>query len=94
VQGLAVFAGLFVPVWWGWMGYTWYTTGLDGDDPIFRLGLLGGMLAVAALSAGVSGAASGDWATFVVAYACLLSILAASTRAPGATGRPGRWPRT
>ena len=56
VAGLAVFAGLFVPVWWGWMGYTWYATGFDGDDRVFRVGLLAGMLAIAGLSAGVAGA--------------------------------------
>lgn len=77
VRGLAVFAGLFIPVWWGWMGYTWYATGFDSDDPVFRLGLLGGMLAIAALSAGVAGAASGDSETFVIAYACLFYILSA-----------------
>ena len=67
VAGLAVFAGLFVPVWWGWMGYTWYATGFDSDDAVFRLGVLAGMLAIAALSAGVAGAASGDSETFVIA---------------------------
>jgi len=75
--GLAVFAGLFVPVWWGWMGYTWYATGFDGDDPVFRVGLLAGMLAIAGVSAGVAGAASGDSETFVIAYACLFYVLAA-----------------
>ncbi len=75
--GLAVFAGLFVPVWWGWMGYTWYATGFASDDAVFRLGLLSGMLAIGALSAGVAGAAGGDSTTFVIAYACLFYVLAA-----------------
>jgi len=25
VAALAVFAGLFVPVWWAWWGFTWYS---------------------------------------------------------------------
>jgi len=83
VRGLAVFAGLFIPVWWGWMGYTWYATGFDSDDPVFRLGLLGGMLAIAALSAGVAGAASGDSETFVIA------LPASSTSCPRCTAAPG-----
>jgi len=67
VVGLAVVAGLLVPVWWAWMGFTWYATGFDGDDPVFRLGVLAGMLAIAVAPAGVAGAASGDSRTFVVA---------------------------
>jgi len=42
---------------------------------VFRAGLLAGMLAIAALSAGVAGAAGGDSETFVIAYACLLHVL-------------------
>ncbi len=37
--GLAGFAGLFVPVWWAGMDFTWYATGFDGDDPMFRVGV-------------------------------------------------------
>jgi low temperature requirement protein LtrA len=59
VVGLAVFAGLLVPVWWAWMGFTWYATGFDGDDPVFRLGVLAGMLAIAVASAGVAGRQAG-----------------------------------
>ncbi len=77
VQALAVFAGLFVPVWWAWMGFTWFATGFDTDDVPSRLGLLTAMVGVAVLSAGVDGAAHGDSATFVLAYAGLLLVLAA-----------------
>lgn len=59
------------------MGYTWYATGFDNDDAGFRVGLLAGMLAIAGVSAGVKGAASGDSQTFVIAYACLFYVLSA-----------------
>ena len=32
-EGYLRFAGLFVPIWWGWMGITWYATAFDTDDP-------------------------------------------------------------
>jgi len=77
LTGLAVFAGLFVPVWWAWRGFAWYATGFDTDDRTCRVALLAGMVGVAAVSAGVDGAAHGDSKTFVIAYAGLLSVLAA-----------------
>ncbi|MGH3614559.1 MAG: low temperature requirement protein A [Pseudonocardia sp.] len=96
VSGLAVFAGLFVPVWWAWMGYTWYATTFDNDGPVFRMGMLAGMLATAALSSGVAGAASRDSQTFVIAYACLFYILSALyawawLRVPEARGLSARF---
>jgi low temperature requirement protein LtrA len=77
LAGLAVFAGLFVPVWWAWRGFAWYATGFDTDDRTFRCALFSGMLGVGALSAGVHGAAHGNSTAFVIAYAGLLSVLAA-----------------
>jgi low temperature requirement protein LtrA len=71
------FAGLFVPVWWAWRGFAWYATGFDTDDRTFRCALFSGMLGVGALSAGVHGAAHGNSTAFVIAYAGLLSVLAA-----------------
>src|SRR5215207_2052462 len=26
IAGLALFAALFIPVWWSWMEYAWYAT--------------------------------------------------------------------
>lgn len=77
VGGLLVFAGLFVPVWWGWMGFTWYFTTFGTETSIVRVGVLSAMAAIAAVSAGVEGAANDASDTFVVAYAVLLSVLAA-----------------
>lgn len=77
VLGLAVFAGLFVPVWWVWRGFAWYATGFDTDDRTFRFASFAGMVGVAALAAGVDGAAHGDSALFVLACTGLLSVLAA-----------------
>jgi low temperature requirement protein LtrA len=74
--GVARFCGLFVPVWWAWMGFTWYATAFDTDDVPFRLALLTAMLTVICLAAGVGGVAAGQAAGFVLAYAALTGILA------------------
>lgn len=77
MEGLAVFAGLFVPVWWAWWGFTWYSAAFNDDDGVNRVALLAAMAGVAALAAGVPGAAHGRSSTFVVAYAALFVLLAA-----------------
>jgi low temperature requirement protein LtrA len=76
-EGVARYVLLFVPVWWAWMGFTWYATGYDNDDLLFRAGLLAGMLGVAALAVGVRGVADGDTAGFAVPYALMQLVLAA-----------------
>lgn len=77
VGGLVVFVGLFVPVWWAWMAYTWYAAAFDDGGVVHRIGMLAGMLAAAAMSAGVAGVTEGDPQVFVVSYACLFGVLAA-----------------
>jgi low temperature requirement protein LtrA len=75
--GIAIYAGLFVPVWWVWRGFAWYATGFAGTDRAYRWGLLLGTLTVAVLAAGVPGVAQGDSTTFVVAYAAATYVLVA-----------------
>jgi low temperature requirement protein LtrA len=69
-----VFAGLFVPVWWAWVGFTFYADRFDTDDVIHRLFMLGGMFAVGALASTVPDAYDGDTTGFAVAYAVLRLI--------------------
>ncbi|HEV8637302.1 MAG TPA: low temperature requirement protein A [Chloroflexota bacterium] len=76
VGGLLRFAGLFVPVWWAWMGYSWHATAFDADDVAYRLAFLGAMLGVVALAAGVPGVGKGDSTVFAVAYGALQLLLA------------------
>jgi low temperature requirement protein LtrA len=77
VTAMLVFAGLFIPVWWAWWGYTWYSAAFNADDAANRIGLLAGMAGVGGLVVGIPGAAHGHSDTFVIAYAMLLSLLAA-----------------
>jgi low temperature requirement protein LtrA len=68
-------AGLFVPVWWAWTGFTWYATGFDNDDDTYRVMMLGAMLAVLALSVGIDGVRHGRVAGFVLPYAFMQGLL-------------------
>src|ERR671937_879089 len=50
LHDVLVFAGLFVPVWWAWVGYTFYADRFDTDDAPHRLLMIAGMFAVAGLA--------------------------------------------
>ena len=75
-EGLLWFAGLFLPVWWAWMGYTWYASAFDNDDVVFRLSWLVAMLLVIALAAGIGSAADGLSDAFALTYGLLQALLA------------------
>ncbi|MCA1716206.1 MAG: low temperature requirement protein A [Actinobacteria bacterium] len=73
--GVLRFAGLFVPVWWAWMGFTWYATAFDNDDVPYRVSLLGAMLCILWLAASIDGLAEGRVLSFVLAYVALKTLL-------------------
>jgi low temperature requirement protein LtrA len=68
VEGFLIFVGLFVPVWWAWVGYTFYADRFDTDDVVHRVLMLAGMFAVGALASVIPDAAEGDTAPYAVAY--------------------------
>ena len=75
--GTLRFVGLFVPVWWSWMTFTWYATGFDNDDVPYRVTLLAAMLFMLGIAASVEGVGSDAGATagFVVSYSALRLLL-------------------
>ena len=75
-EGYLRFVGLFVPIWWGWIGITWYATAFDTDDVIYRLSLLVTMLATAAIAVNVGRVKDGDTTGFVISYLVALVPLA------------------
>jgi len=76
------FLGLFVPVWWVWMGFTFYANRFDTDDLPYRLLTLLGMFAVAVLATTVPGAFHGASIGFPLAYVgARLVLLALYARA-------------
>ncbi|MDQ1414108.1 MAG: hypothetical protein QOE07_2696 [Acidimicrobiaceae bacterium] len=50
LTGFVRFAALFVPVWWAWVGYTFYADRFESDDFIYRLLVLTAMLAIAGVA--------------------------------------------
>jgi low temperature requirement protein LtrA len=48
--GVIHFAVLFVPVWWSWIGFTFYADRFESNEPAYRILTFAGMLAVAALA--------------------------------------------
>jgi low temperature requirement protein LtrA len=73
--GILRFLGLFVPVWWAWMGFTWYATGFDNDDVLYRVTLLAGMLCILWLAASIEGVPEGATVSFVLAFVALQLLL-------------------
>jgi len=69
------FLGLFVPVWWAWMGYTFYANRFDTDDLPYRLLTLLGMFGVAVLATTVPGVFRGATVGFTLAYVGVRSVL-------------------
>jgi low temperature requirement protein LtrA len=76
--GILRFAALFVPVYVAWQGFSIYADRFDTDDLLFRLALLSGMLAIAALAVQLEEVAHGQRsAGFALAYVALRSIMLA-----------------
>ena len=57
--GFAIFAGLFLPVFIAWQGFTFYADRFDSDDVVFRAVMLAAMLAIAALAVQIPDVAAG-----------------------------------
>jgi low temperature requirement protein LtrA len=70
-----ILAGLFVPVWWAWVGFTFYADRFDTDDVVHRVLMIGGMFAVAALASAIPDVFAGASTGFVIGYAAVRSVL-------------------
>jgi low temperature requirement protein LtrA len=77
LEGILRMAGLFVPVWWVWIGYTLYADRFDSDDVVFRGLMFAGMLGSGALAINVHFAAGGSSEGFAISYVCVRLVLIA-----------------
>ncbi len=75
LHGFLIFAGLFVAVWWAWVGYTFYADRFDTDDPPHRVLMLVGMFLVAVLASVIPEAFHGETASFALAYAAVRAVV-------------------
>jgi len=67
LRGFLRYGALFVPVWWAWVGYTFYADRFETDDLIYRLLVLLAMLAIAGIALNTSLAFSSLSASRVLA---------------------------
>ncbi len=80
--GFFRFLAFFIPVWWAWMGFTFYANRFDTDDLPYRLFIFAAMLGVAALATTLPAAFAGSSRGFVLAYVFVrLMLLALYVRA-------------
>jgi len=77
VVGLLHFSILFIPVWWAWVGHTFYLTRFDSDDVGHRLITMAQIVAVASLIVHVPNALGKSSVGFALSYAAVRYILVA-----------------
>ena len=73
--GLAQLAGLFVTIWFSWVGFTLYANRFDTDDLIFRLAKLLATGAIAGCAASAADAVGSTAIPFAVCYLASRLIL-------------------
>ena len=69
------FLFLFIPVWWSWIGVTFYSTRFYSDDLGHRLLLLLQMGGAGAMAVNISGAFNNTFSGFAISYAFMRFIL-------------------
>lgn len=77
IGGLLKFAALFIPVWWAWIGQTFYLTRFDSDDTAHRLMTLAQMVFVASLAIHIPYGLEKHAAGFALSYVGVRAILIA-----------------
>jgi low temperature requirement protein LtrA len=73
--GVLTFVVLGVPVWWAWVGQSFYATRFDTDDLGHRLFIIAQMFAVAAMAVNVHAGLGHSSAGFALSYAAVRFIL-------------------
>lgn len=76
-EGALRFAVLFVPVWWAWVGHTFYLSRFDTEDIGHRLLTMVQMTAIASLAIHVHDALETTSIGFALSYAAVRFILVA-----------------
>jgi low temperature requirement protein LtrA len=94
--GVGAYVVLFVPVWWSWIGATFYADRFDTDDLADRVLTLAQMAAAVAMAVNVDHALDSSGAAFALSYAAFRVILVvqyliAARHAPEARALSRRW---
>ena len=75
LNGFFGFVILYIPVWWSWVGVTFYNTRFDTDDLGHRLLTLLQMAAAAFMAISVSGGFDKNSVEFAISYAVIRILL-------------------
>jgi len=75
IRGAAVFTGLFIPVWWAWVGFTFYADRYDTDDLGQRILAVAQMITIALLAASINGDKTQSLVGFALAFVGARAIL-------------------
>lgn len=75
LAGLLRFSILFLPVWWSWIGATYYSNRFDSDSTLHRILIFGQMAAAAAMAVNVHGGLGATAPGFALSYAAFRFIL-------------------
>ena len=73
--GFLNFSILFVPVWWAWIGHTFYLTRFDSDDVVHRLFTMAQIVVVASLILHIPNALGVSSNGFALSYAAVRAML-------------------
>jgi low temperature requirement protein LtrA len=76
-EGFLQYVGLFIPIIWAWVGFTFYANRFDTDDVTYRLLILLAMFAVAALATQTPHAIEDGGEGFAVSYIFVRLVLLA-----------------
>ena len=75
VAGFLGFVALFIPVWWAWIGTTFYANRFDSDNVVRRVLMGLQMLAIAALAVNVHHGLGESSTGFALSYAAARCVL-------------------
>ena len=74
--GLAKYLALFLPIWYSWIGYTFYADRFETDETAFRILIFAGMLALTGMSVTLLNAFTPEgWPAFVVCFILVKLVL-------------------
>jgi low temperature requirement protein LtrA len=77
IEGVVLFAALFIPVWWAWMEYAWYATSFPESGGFNRIAAFAAMLTVLAMATQVGAASHGDPRGFILSFIVFHTIVVA-----------------
>jgi low temperature requirement protein LtrA len=77
IEGIVLFAALFIPVWLSWMEHAWYATSFPEAGGINRFAAFAAMLTVLAMATQVGALSHGDPRGFILAFAVFHAIVVA-----------------